>query len=124
MEQRVDVNCVKLQKSQSERLDMLKTVYGESPSQRSQGFKKSKDKTLLISSFDIKGIIQLEFALEGNCYSKILRGNDERLIKCRVARAMRDMEKWLIDYSPQRIIFASSISIIGKSNISAMNHPP
>jgi hypothetical protein len=43
MEQRMDANCVKLQKSQSERLDMLKTVYDKSPSQRSRGFKKYKD---------------------------------------------------------------------------------
>jgi hypothetical protein len=43
MEQRVNVNfCVKLEKSPSETLGMLKTVYGESPAQRSNGCQNPK----------------------------------------------------------------------------------
>jgi hypothetical protein len=40
MKQRVNVKfCVKLQKSQSETLEMLKTVYGESAMSKSNVFK-------------------------------------------------------------------------------------
>jgi hypothetical protein len=43
MEQRVNVKfCVKLQKSLSETLEMLKTVYGESAMSKSNSFKWHK----------------------------------------------------------------------------------
>jgi hypothetical protein len=46
--------CVKLQKSPSETLEMLKIVYGESPGESNHGYQSP---TMLIWFFKIRGII-------------------------------------------------------------------
>jgi hypothetical protein len=56
MAQRVNVNfCAKLQESPSETLEMLKTVYGESPDQISHGCESPRSKQCW-SAFSMSGI--------------------------------------------------------------------
>jgi hypothetical protein len=74
MEQRVNVNFfVKMQKSPSETLEILKTVYSESIMNKNDDFKlpkkprmsKPKIKTMFICFLDIRGTIHFEFVPEG-----------------------------------------------------------
>jgi hypothetical protein len=72
MEQRVNVNfCVKLHKPPSEKLEILRTVYGKSPRQRCHGYQNSKIKIMLICFLDISGIIHFEFVLKEIAVNRI-----------------------------------------------------
>jgi hypothetical protein len=81
MGQTVNVNfCVKLQKSPNETLEIVKTVYGESPGQKKPRISKSKIETVSICFFDIKGIIHFEFVPEGTAVNQTFYVVLKRLI--------------------------------------------
>jgi hypothetical protein len=65
MEERVNMNfCVKLQKSPSETLEILKIIYGESPGQTINGSHTPRSKEFWICFVDIRGMIHFEFVPE------------------------------------------------------------
>jgi hypothetical protein len=64
--QRVNVNfCVKLQKSPRGTLEMLENSLWRVPRPKKPQMLKSKIKTMLICSFDIRGIIHFKFVSKG-----------------------------------------------------------
>jgi hypothetical protein len=79
LEQRVNVNfCAKLQKSSSETLEMLKTVRGESPGQRSHGCQSTRSKQCL-SAFLTSGVSStLNLYQKGPLLTDILCGGVEK----------------------------------------------
>jgi hypothetical protein len=128
MEQRVNLKfCVKLQKSPSERLEMLKKAYGGSTMSKSNDFKwpkvakeatdvKVQDQNNVDLIFRHQGIIHFEFVPEGTTVNQTFYVVLKRLID--VVRRKRG-ELWisLIDSLPRQragTFFAPSVTVFSR----------
>jgi hypothetical protein len=115
MEQRVNVNFyVKLQKSPSETLKMLKTEYGESPGQRSHGYQSPISNNIDLF-FDIRFIIRFEFVPERTTVDQTIH---VEVLMPRGSSEESCGERSLTDSSPRQgagIFCASSFAVFSRN---------